>query len=203
MAPRPDLLGFFMAGVILLASVTLHEFAHALVATSFGDPTARLAGRLTLNPRPHLDVFGSFAILLLGFGWGKPVPVSRPKLGRGRAGPLAVALAGPTANVLLALISAAAMAIFRPETFGTGGRFLTMAFYLNLLYALFNLLPIPPLDGFPILAEILPAARRGALEFIERWAFLLLLVVGFFLFRPFVEPVVSRLGIVILRVLSL
>ena len=154
---RFDFLVFFV--VALIIAITIHEFAHAWMATRLGDPTARAAGRLTLNPLSHLDPMGTILIFLVGFGWGKPVPYNPSFVRRGRFGEALVAVAGPLANILTAFIFALPGRIYLinnqalPES--NIYVFLAIIVTLNIFLAAFNLIPIPPLDGSKILYLIL------------------------------------------------
>lgn len=154
---RFDFLVFFV--VALIIAITIHEFAHAWMATRLGDPTARAAGRLTLNPLSHLDPMGTILIFLVGFGWGKPVPYNPNFVRRGRFGEMLVAIAGPLANILTAFIFALPGRIYLitnqalPES--NIYVFLAIVVTLNIFLAAFNLIPIPPLDGSKILYLIL------------------------------------------------
>jgi len=148
----------------LLLGVDIHEFAHAWAANELGDSTARYQGRLSLNPLVHLDPMGTLMMLFslfygFGIGWGKPVPVNPWNLRRGRVGQGMVALAGPASNLVLAAILALP---FRLGWLGTGligGIWLTLI-SVNVSLALFNLLPVPPLDGASVLMGILNAIRQ-------------------------------------------
>lgn len=173
---------------VLLGSVIVHEVAHGAMALRLGDETAKLAGRLTFNPIKHLDVVGSFLFpLFLYFakapfilGWAKPVPYDPTRLYKDpRYGPLKVALAGPGSNILVALIVASILRLgggfFSQEVFSLLG----FIVFLNILLAIFNLIPIPPLDGSKIVATFLPA--RTALAF-ERIGFLGIIIILFLLF---------------------
>lgn len=157
----------------LVASITVHEFSHALVATGLGDDTARRLGRLSLNPRVHLDPAGSLMIILAGFGWGKPVPVN-PRAFGGNAlrSMMFVALAGPTSNFVLAFLigflfktgivaAPVGIGIFTPQPLDTSlslliGQFFAIAFFLNLILGVFNLIPLAPLDGSKVALGLLP-----------------------------------------------
>ncbi len=186
---------FIIQIVTLLFAVTVHEVAHGYVASKMGDNTARLAGRLTLNPLKHLDFIGSFllpAILALSrspiiFGYAKPVPVNFAKLRDYRKGVLYVASAGVLANLVLAVIAGVLfqiasnfksllyMSIFRPFFVD----FLNILFYsvvINTVLAIFNLIPIPPLDGSRILAMVLPPPIREQFERIERFGIILIFI---------------------------
>ena len=148
----------------LVISLTFHEFSHAWMAVQFGDETPRWAGRLTLNPMKHLDPIGSLMLLLVGFGWAKPVPINAFNLKRkSRAGLMFVSLAGPLSNFLLAVLSAIPLRFgWVPFIYGTSSifpsmfEFLLNFMFINLGLMLFNLLPIPPLDGEHILEFFLP-----------------------------------------------
>lgn len=134
----------------LLIALTIHEFAHALVATRLGDPTAKLEGRLTLNPIAHLDPVGTIFLLLVGFGWGKPVPIN-PGYFKKKSDEIKVALAGIVSNLILATILVIPLRALLAS--GTGADssllvvFLSLTVLMNIVLAVFNILPIPPLDG--------------------------------------------------------
>ncbi len=157
--------------IILIISVVLHEVSHGYVADMLGDPTARRAGRLTLNPISHLDWFGSVLVpfllyLLPGglmFGWAKPVPYNPYNLRGGRWGPAYVALAGPASNLLIALIFGLLL------RFGllpvTAVSLVSVLVRINLMLAVFNLIPIAPLDGSKVLFAVLP----NSLAWLEEW----------------------------------
>lgn len=183
---------------IFLFSVILHEVSHGYAALALGDPTAKQEGRLTLNPISHLDMFGSvllpFLLYLTGsrilFGWAKPVPVDGRFLRGGRYGMLKVALAGPASNIALAL---AFGMLLRAGVFpGAMGEVMATVVYINLMLAVFNLLPIPPLDGSHILFAFLPASLDSVRIVLSRYGFLLLLV---FLFSgiQILSPIISLL----------
>ncbi|MEK7599086.1 MAG: site-2 protease family protein [Patescibacteria group bacterium] len=181
---------FVFSIAVLMMSVVIHEVSHGYAADSLGDPTARLAGRLTLNPLKHLDPFGSVLLpaltYLFGgfiFGWAKPVPYNPYNLKNQRWGPAVVAGAGPLANILIALIFGLAVRFF--------GNFLAAGFvqialaiiFINLILAIFNLVPIPPLDGSKILFAALPYRWHRVQAFLEEWGLFLILLFIFFFFR--------------------
>jgi Zn-dependent protease len=152
---------------VLVVAFTIHEFAHAWVATRFGDNTPSMNGRLTLNPLAHLDPIGSLVLLTAGFGWAKPVPINPYILTRrSSAAVMWVSLAGPASNLLMAaiaaipfqlgLVSVAAAFIPNKSFFPTLPQFLFEFIYINLVLFLFNLIPIAPLDGEKILSYFLP-----------------------------------------------
>ena len=171
----------FVAFVIaVVLGITFHEFSHAAVATLQGDQTARSQGRLTLNPIAHLDPLGSIALILAGFGWGRPVPFNPMRLRSRRVGAALVGLAGPAANFVLALAAAIGVRVL----FSTGtGAFevnfslilLDMLVTLNVVLGVFNLLPIPPLDGSRLLSIFLPPSRQNIVYFLDRYGIFLLL----------------------------
>lgn len=180
---------------ILLLALPLHEFAHAWVAWRFGDSTAKDLGRLTLNPFRHLDPLGSLMMYVAHFGWAKPVPVDARNFRRRRLGMLLVAVAGPLSNLLLAFFSMlllgllTKLAVVGVLTGGTGAGaavlggamdLLGIMVQINILLAIFNLLPIPPLDGSRVLSSFLPDRWMVRLASMERWiglAFLLVVIV--------------------------
>lgn len=182
----------------LLAGIAFHEFSHALVATLLGDRTAQRLGRLSLNPMAHLDATGTFLLLLAGFGWGKPVPVdARALRGDPRTGMALVAAAGPVSNLVLA--TALAMPIrlgWTPfhdpfvrisSTAGWGlSDYLGLLFYatvfFNCVLAVFNLLPLAPLDGFRVAVGLLPIELARPVAQMERYGILILM--GLFFLVP-------------------
>lgn len=149
----------------LLIAVAVHECSHAFVADRLGDPTARVAGRVTLNPLAHIDVFGALFLFLVGFGWGKPVPVNTRFFSRPVLYESLVSLAGPLSNFLFCLLVAGVLHFSRDVLPHQAFRFLMTVFDMNLGLCLFNLFPFPPLDGskfFRILVpkKMLPAYDR-------------------------------------------
>lgn len=171
---------FFLIIIALVISLSFHEYGHGRVALMMGDDTAKRAGRLTLNPLAHIDPMGLLMVVLIGFGYAKPVPTD-PRHFRSRLGILWVAAAGPAMNLLLAVVTINIFAIglrFEFEPFASEGAyfFFTFLTQINLLLMLFNLLPIGPLDGHHILPYFLP--RQLAMRYRElnqRFGVLLLL----------------------------
>ena len=189
---------------ILLMSVVIHEVSHGIVALWQGDPTAKLMGRLTLNPIKHLDVWGSFLVPLMLFvfsggnflfGWAKPVPYNPYNLRNQKWGAAMVGLAGPASNFLIAIVFGLALRFF-PVTDVAFLQNLAQVFViimmLNILLGVFNLVPIPPLDGSKLLFSILPPHMRHIQEFLERYGFIVLLFFIFFAFQ-IIFPIVSGL----------
>lgn len=187
-----------------LLAVTFHEVAHGFAADRCGDPTARLLGRLTLNPLRHLDPIGTLALLVLGFGWARAVPVNPGNLRRRRQDMVLVALAGPGANFALAIFCALCLrwGTTAGGDLASGGQqfvfgepiSLMAAFglYINVILALFNLLPIPPLDGGRVLLSVLPERLSSPLRKIEPFGLLLIvfLIFGTSLWQKVFAPLV-------------
>ncbi|MCK5913947.1 MAG: site-2 protease family protein [Desulfuromusa sp.] len=176
-----------------LLAIILHEVAHGYIAERFGDPTARLLGRLTMNPLKHLDPIGTIAIFIFGFGWARPVPVNPGNFRRPRRDMIWVALAGPTTNLLLAALSALLLrGLGMLDLSSLGGsdiyvQFVTpvkmmagFSLYINVLLGVFNLIPVPPLDGGRILTGILPERQAALVSRLEPFGFILILFLVFF-----------------------
>ena len=138
---------------VLLFALVFHEFSHGWVANKLGDPTAKYSGRLTLNPIAHLDLFGSLMILFVGFGWAKPVPVDSRYLANPRTDMMKIAFAGPASNLLLAFIAGSLIRI--TGNMGVLSSMLIMFVQINIMLAVFNMIPIPPLDGSQIFSGLM------------------------------------------------
>ncbi len=180
---RSGILGMLYALPGILIALSFHEFAHAYAANRLGDPTARNLGRMTINPLAHIDLWGFIMLLLVRFGWAKPVPINPRNFKHPRRDELIVSLAGVVTNFLLAFVT---MFLYDIIVIIAGGaQFINEAlnsiifsfFYINLGLFVFNLLPIPPLDGFHV-AQCLFMRKLGTrpFEFLERYGFLLLIV---------------------------
>lgn len=168
--------------ISLLLVLTVHEASHALVAYYLGDPTAKLEGRLSLNPVRHLDLFGSIVFLVTWrFGWGKPVPVNPQNFKEPVRDSALTALAGPFSNFVFAFVLALPLKYF-PGNVGFVGTLLWTTFHLNIFLGLFNLLPFPPLDGSKIIGILVPRRyHRGYMNYLENGFkyFLVIILVDF------------------------
>jgi Zn-dependent protease len=180
-----DFLELLIAFGILISSLTFHEAAHAWTANRLGDPTARALGRLTLNPAVHVDVIGTIAFpliaMLTGFpliGWAKPVPVDMRNLRHPRRDFAIVAAAGPISNLILAAAGAIVLTAIGADAVTETRELMALTLLrfvlLNVLLAVFNLIPVPPLDGGNILMGIVPEAMAVAIDKLRPWGFLLL-----------------------------
>lgn len=193
---------FFLSGVfVLISSLSMHEFAHAWAAYRLGDDTARYSGRLTLNPLAHLDPIGTLMMLFLGFGWAKPVPVNTLRFKNQRRGLALTAVAGPAANLLIAFVFMFIIQILDAVGLfgrGTTGEYFFMFFYWivmrNIMLAVFNLLPVPPLDGSRIMAAVLPDRLYFAYIRYERFFYFILI---FLVVSDFTGALLFRLSALI------
>jgi len=162
--------------IAILIAVTFHEFAHAWMADRLGDPTPRLRGRLSLNPIVHLDLLGSLLLLVAGFGWAKPVEVNPRNFTNWRKGMMLVAVAGPLANVTLAFLIGLLFQLHLVDGATLLGQVALVAVYFNVVLAVFNLIPVPPLDGSRILSGLLPPAQALAYDRLAPYGPFVLLV---------------------------
>lgn len=192
--PDIDFARISIAFIVLLFSLTVHETAHAWTADRLGDPTARLLGRVSLNPMVHADLIGTIVfplVAMLGnvplIGWAKPVPVNVSRLGRGRRDYVLVAAAGPASNLLIAVAASVTLGLFTvsPQTLGEANvsaplaAMLAQAMIVNVFLAVFNMLPIPPLDGGNVLSGLLPSHLASAFDQLRPYGFILLYVLLF------------------------
>lgn len=198
---------FSLTGLIaglpgLVIALVIHEYAHAKAADVMGDFTPRMTGRLTLNPMAHIDPIGLIMLFVVRFGWAKPVMINARNFRNWRQGELLVALAGPVANLLVAFISLLAMAVlFKLGMFSEGVRLvLTMMVLFNINFAIFNMLPLPPLDGSKVLMVLLPGRLAYKLMSLERYSFIILI---FLMMTPFLTMILIPLQRLVLSVFNL
>lgn len=193
-----DLLSLVFYFVVIIPSAIIHEYAHGWMADRLGDPTARYAGRLTVDPRAHIDKWGTIFMPLLLFiatggkflfAYAKPVPYNPYNLKNQKWGPALVGLAGPAVNFLLAAAFALLLRVLPGSDFSS---FLGVIVYANIMLMVFNLLPIPPLDGSKILYAVLPDSAHNVKVFLDRYGFIILLFFVFFLFE-LLSPIISGL----------
>lgn len=178
--PNIDFFQVFIVFLVLLFSLTVHEAAHALTADRLGDPTARLLGRVSLNPAVHVDPIGTLLFPLIALltslpiiGWAKPVPVTVARLhGHWRRKFMVIAAAGPVSNLVLATLAAIVMRMLSLD--GAGGAMLEMAVRINVLLAVFNMVPVPPLDGGNVLAGLLSGGAADTFDRLRPYGFLIL-----------------------------
>jgi len=175
-----------------LLAITCHEVSHGYIAWRYGDPTARMLGRLTLNPLKHIDIIGTLMIFVIGIGWAKPVPVVYENLRNPKRDMIWVAAAGPITNFLLAFLSAmllrALIAFGNPASSSSAmalvleplALMLAFSVYINLLLAIFNMIPVPPLDGGRVLAGLLPYRQSAALSRLEPYGMVIIILLVFF-----------------------
>lgn len=188
---QQGLFDLLVRAIVLFTAIPMHESAHAFVAYKLGDPTARNLGRMTLNPLPHLDLFGSLLLLLTGFGWAKPVPINTRNFKHIKRDMAISAIAGPVSNVLLALVvmvlfkgmmllvSGGVLAAVGMSTLLALTQILLTMISINVGLAVFNLLPIPPLDGSRLLTALLPPKLYFAVMARERIIMMVLFVALF------------------------
>jgi Zn-dependent protease len=178
----------FLIISVIIAS-TFHEFAHAWTAYQLGDLTAKSQGRLTLNPLKHIDPLGAIMLVLIGFGWSKPVPVNPNNFEKPVLDNAVVAAAGPISNLIMIALVALPLRLLQfvvsPEVFNILLIFAIPFIRINSILALFNLIPIPPLDGSRIIKVILPKSLRYAWESLDRYGFIILMALLLLPFSPF------------------
>ncbi len=205
---------FIFGLVALIVAITIHEFSHAAAAERLGDPTPRLQGRLTLNPLAHLDPLGTLMLILIRFGWGKPVQFDPYNLRHPRRDSAIISLAGPTSNIVLAIVCSLVLyALFTFRLAFVGYPMVSVFVYLflgllqqliiiNVILAVFNLVPIHPLDGFKIVEGMLPEDKAREWHELERYGMIFLLFLLFPIFGG-TAPVIRLISPVINFLLNL
>ncbi|MFH1791694.1 MAG: site-2 protease family protein [Candidatus Omnitrophota bacterium] len=187
-----------MAGA-LLGSVIAHEIAHGWTAFFFGDDTARRSGRLSLNPLSHLDLMGTIALFIVGFGWAKPVPVNFGRLKPARAGLICVSLAGCVTNIAIAAVCLIIMQNPAVKGNSMAATVLYIVARINIILGAFNLIPLPPLDGSKILMGFLPKTAQAGFAKVESLGFIVLVLL---LFTGFLNPVIDIAQKIVLLIIN-
>ena len=195
-----DPLTFILLAIPLLYSIIIHELAHGWVAYRMGDPTAKYAGRLTLNPVKHLDPIGTAMLFIFGFGWAKPVPVNFSHFQNTRLGLILVSSAGIVANMIFAFLAVLLLRLLAPSPSGSIGQLLYYLAQINIMLASFNLIPIPPLDGSKILMGFMPERFQYALSRLEPFGFFI--IIGL-LYLGALDPVIDFFRWIILALIGL
>lgn len=197
----PDWADLVLSIPAVLWAITFHEYCHGYVAYRLGDPTPQASGRLTLNPFAHLDIFGTLMLLLFRFGWAKPVPIDPRHFSRPGRDIILVSLAGAAGNILTAVAFGLVVRLF-PAIFWANpalARFVIIMMLINLGLAVFNLLPVPPLDGSRILMVLLPPHALRYYFWLERYGFVILMVLILMgVVQSIIGPVVSAIMMLIL-----
>ena len=199
--------GFFYWIIFAIPSIviasTFHEYAHAWTATKLGDLTSKVNGRLTLNPLKHIDPLGALCMILFKFGWSKPVPINEYNFENRTRDTALVSFAGPISNILLLFAISLLNSIIKPT--GNFYVFFVTFAMVNIVLAIFNLLPIPPLDGHKIVRAFLPQKTRYYWENLERFQipFLIILLIPIFPFGSIISLLISKVSSFLLSVLGL
>ena len=185
--------------IIIVVSLTVHEFAHSLVTIKLGDDTPRRQGRLTLNPLAHIDLVGFIMLVIAGFGWAKPVQINPANLKKPRRDEILIALAGPVSNLLFAMVAVVVMAavfsthaLVSPSSLRDFGNFMLMLAEINVSLAIFNMIPIPPLDGSHLVTPFLGRINTAVAATYFRYGSLLLL--GIILLQSFTRVDILHIG---------
>ncbi|HZG57390.1 site-2 protease family protein [Paenibacillus sp.] len=198
---QTDHLPFLIVAIFL--AFTVHEYAHARLAYRFGDPTAYKLGRVTLNPMSHVSLLGILFILFLGFGWARPVPVDRSHFRNPRLMSIVVSAAGPISNLVVGVVAAvAAYALFAtgwvdqtsPGVYRAAGLVFFYIVHINLLLFIFNLIPLPPLDGYRIVEDLAPRRLRLQMMKYEPWGVYIFLLIVFItpVFNLTIGPILGQ-----------
>lgn len=191
---------FIINALAFIIALTIHEFSHAYVADKLGDPTPRSYGRLTLNPLAHLDPLGTLAIIFIGFGWAKPVPFDPYNLRNPKQDSLLISLAGPASNLILAIILSLVIKIIPPTIIGDILLYIMMG---NIGIAIFNIIPVFPLDGEKILTGLLPDSLATEFQNIMRQYGTIILVLMLLPIAGGTSPIIALISPVISFVVKL
>lgn len=211
---KNGLIEFLYTLPALLISLTIHEFAHAYTAYKLGDKSQRALGRLSLDPISHIDPFGFICIALFGFGWGKPVYIDDRNFKNKAKGNMLVSLAGPLANLLLAVVLTLVLKVLlsldlitlTASTLTASsiiGSMLLLAVQFNIIFAIFNLIPIPPFDGSKVLFYFLPGKAKNIMYYLERYSFWIIIIliitnIGVYIISPVVNFIYKILMYILL-----
>ena len=192
--------------IAILVALTFHEFAHAWTSRYFGDPTPELLGRVTLNPLAHLDLMGTIFLLLVGFGWGKPVPFNPNNFKNPKRDTVLTAISGPLMNLVLAIIFSIPFRIgtlVGIDFFSTAfGQLFSLIIQINIILGIFNLIPIPPLDGSKILYLFVP---RNTIMFLERYGItilFILIIMSYFGGFDIFSAIIAKPAIYLMHILT-
>ncbi len=209
---REGLISFLYFLPVLLVCLSIHEYAHAFVAYKLGDKSQKAYGRMTMNPFAHIDIWGFICIALLGFGWGKPVIVDDRNFKNRARGNMLTALAGPVANFILAIIFTIILKICMMTGVvdmaisTTTGNILTnmlvLGIQFNVVFFIFNMLPIPPFDGSKVLFYFLPTKFKGIMYSLEKYSFYIILIflitgIGGYIITPIVNLTLRLLNLIL------
>jgi Zn-dependent protease len=180
----------------------VHEYTHGWTAYKLGDPTAKASGRLTLNPLKHIDPIGALCMVLFRFGWSKPVPINEYNFERRELDTAITAFAGPASNLLVACLTALINWIFKPDPNSIIGYLLFIFAMINISLAVFNLIPIPPLDGHKIVRAFLPKGLRYYWEQLEKFSFIIIILL-ILPISPLATWTSNILSVILTKVLTL
>lgn len=210
---REGLISFLYFLPALLISLSIHEFAHSFIAYKLGDKSQKALGRMTLNPLAHIDLWGFVCIALFGFGWGKPVIVDDRNFKNRSRDNMLVALAGPMSNILLSIVFTIILKILMITgvvdlaVSTTSGNVLTnmlvLSIQFNVIFGIFNMLPIPPFDGSKVLFYFLPGKYKEIMYVLERYSFIIILILVFtnissYIISPMVSGILKLLNVILM-----
>lgn len=208
-----DIISILYMIPVLLFSVAIHEYSHAFVAYKLGDRTQKLQGRMTLDPFAHMDILGFLSIILVGFGWGKPVYVDDSNFKNRSRDNMLVSLAGPTSNILLALLFTILLKILMilgvigvATESAIGSIILTMfvlTIQFNVVFAVFNMLPFPPFDGSKVLTYFLPRGAKNIMYYLEKYSlYILIILIVTGLYRIIIDPIIAGIQYLLYLILK-